>query len=196
MKIVKLRDVKRALKGTKIRKTHILDTRKPPDVKLKLYMAQLFSDLKHFFEDKRKRSIKSQTDIEKSSIEIQTDRDEVRETAPTNRKIIEHFPQLLRKNAEILLSKMGKVMSWNSENRIIYKGKIIPDSNIRELCDYLLRRRSEKFRPKYFGTLKTDLSKLDIGYLCPQKLHEHNTRYKRRRIDDDDDDDDELLESD
>jgi hypothetical protein len=178
MKIVKLKGVTRQLKGFKKPKRHILDSRKPDEVKLKLHMAQLFTDLKHYYDEKRKKSTKSQTDIEKSSIETQADMDQVLEPIINIKaKILEFFTTPnLKSKAESLMEKMSTVMSWNKDYEIIHKGKLIKKSDIRELIDYLIRRKTTRHAPFYYYTLEEDLSKLEIGDLCVSKVVAKSTR--------------------
>jgi hypothetical protein len=182
MKIVKLKGLTKQLGGIKKPKKSVLDSRKPDDVKIKLYMAQLFHDLKHYYGAKGKRSIKSQTttekssgqtqtDIEKSSMETQADlEEEFVDTIDHDLEIIESFPTKLREKAKATMEKIGKQISWNVSKEIIHKGKVIPKSDIHDLVDYLIRRKTTKSEPAYFSTIEDALDKADIGKLCVAKF--------------------------
>jgi hypothetical protein len=182
MKIVKLKGITQQLDGHKKTKKSVLDSRKPDDVKIKLYMAQLFHDLKHYYGAKGKRSIKSQTttttssgetqtEAEKSSIETQADmEEEFEDTVDFNSEIITSFPEKLQPKARMLLEKIGKVISWNAAKEIIHKGRVIPKSNIQDLSDYLIRRKSTKYEPEYFSKIEDSLNKAGIGDLCVAKF--------------------------
>jgi hypothetical protein len=178
MKIVRLRDVTESLSGTSKRKIHILDSDEPQDVKLKLYMGQLYHDLKHFFDEKKKKHISLQTEPEQKSSLVQTEDDYVE---PSDQFIIEFFKTpALQGKAEKLLEKMKKVISWNSKGQIIHKGGTIQKSDIKDLTDYIIRRESEKSKPFYFDTLKKDLDKAEIGGLYRKKAHSHELRGRTR----------------
>jgi hypothetical protein len=197
MKIVKLEDVTKSLSGTPKSKENILDSNKPLDVKLKLHMGALYSILKHFYDEKKKskftQSVEVSTETEKGipkEMEIQTEEDDadtiVNEPISVDRAIINSFKShKLQENASELLDKLGTIMSWNAKREIIYKGGVIPKSDIRELVDYLVRRQTTKYRPFYFTTIENDLKKLEIEDLCAKKqqhgplLRSHTYRKSR-----------------
>lgn len=70
---------------------------------------------------------------------------------PTNldQAVLDNVQQSQRKKAELLLNhlKKSKIVRWDEQGQISYRGKPIPHSNIIDLMEDTMRLRARKSRP-------------------------------------------------
>ena len=63
--------------------------------------------------------------------------------SPLEKEVLDSAPQVLKKQAQLLMDrvKQDPSMSWNSKGELIVEGKAIPNSNIVDLVNDMLRKR-------------------------------------------------------
>ena len=65
-------------------------------------------------------------------------------------EIIDSVPQCFRNKAALLVKKwkQGGVLGWNEKGNLIYKGELIPGTNIIDIVNDVVRNRAKNPKPK------------------------------------------------
>ena len=78
------------------------------------------------------------------------------ETNELDGKIIKSVGTNMKKKAELLLDhlKKSKVVKWNAQGQVSYRGREIPNSNIIDLVSDTMRRQTRKHHPQAAGMVE------------------------------------------
>ena len=77
----------------------------------------------------------------------------VADTKDVDAKVIESVGKNMKKKAGLLLDhlKKSKVLKWNAQGQVAYRGREVPHSNIVDLVSETMRMRSRKHHPQPAG---------------------------------------------
>lgn len=94
---------------------------------------------------------------------------------PIEEDILLSVPTSMRGKAERLLNKIKTKsdMGWNDRGELIFKGKVIEDTNVVDLVNDVLRRRKH-FEPRGWQVFSTGLRESNV----PQDLIGHKQRWQ------------------
>ena len=181
------------------KKVSILDSNKPDDVKIKLYMGEIYSILKHYFENEknniydteisfstpkmRRRKITFSTPLDSSAYKsLDSSIDSSRyslsaykslDSSVDRYKDINFLTRGLIGKAKVrcveMYKKLGEILDWNENREIIFNNSVIPNSDIRDVVDYLARRRKLSSRPNYLNIIEESIKKSDVNDLIIEK---------------------------
>lgn len=79
------------------------------------------------------------------------------------KEVMDSVPSSLKKNAQLLLERLkrDKDITWNERGEIIYRGRLINQSNLTDLVNDVLRRRKSMPDPVGWQTFATALSAMN-----------------------------------
>ena len=190
-------DSKRIVDSKVKKKVSILDSNKPDDVKIKLYMGEIYSILKHYFENEknniydteisfstpkmRRRKITFSTPLDSSAYKsLDSSIDSSRYSLSAYKSLdsdrykdINFLTRGLIGKAKVrcveMYKKLGEILDWNENREIIFNNNLIPNSDIRDVVDYLARRRKLSSRPNYLNIIEESIKKSDVNDLIIEK---------------------------
>ena len=72
---------------------------------------------------------------------------------PIEREVLNSVPKTMRKKAELLVNRMknSPTMRWTKKGELVYKGQVVPNTNVADLVNDALRRRKH-FEPQGWQT--------------------------------------------
>ena len=79
----------------------------------------------------------------------------------TDKQIINSVPKTEQNRAKILIQKLNyhsEIISWNDNGQLVSEGSIIPNSNIVDLVNDVMRKR-KGFNPEHSNTFAKALAK-------------------------------------
>ena len=82
----------------------------------------------------------------------------------TDKQIIDSVPKTMQNRANLLIQKLkdhSDVISWNENGQLVLEGSIIPNSNIVDLVNDVMRKR-KGFNPEHSNTLAKALAKINV----------------------------------
>ena len=82
----------------------------------------------------------------------------------TDKQIIDSVPKTMRNRAKLLIQKLkdhSDVISWNDNGQSTLEGSIIPNSNIVDLVNDIMRKR-KGFNPDHSNTFAKALTKINV----------------------------------
>ena len=82
----------------------------------------------------------------------------------TDKQIIDSVPKTMQNRAKLLLQKLrdhSDVIRWNDNGQLVLKGSIVPNSNIVDLVNDVMRKR-KGFNPKHSNTFAKVLAKINV----------------------------------
>ena len=80
----------------------------------------------------------------------------------TDKQMIDSVPKTMQNRAKLLIQQLkdhSDVISWNDNGQLVLEGFIIPNSNIVDLVDDVMRKR-KGFNPEHSNTFAKALAKL------------------------------------
>ena len=101
----------------------------------------------------------------------------------TDKQIIDSVPKTKQNRAKLLIQKLkdhSDVISWNDHGQLVLEGSIVPNSNIVDLVNDVMRKR-KGFNPEHSNTFAKALAKINVpeDYLRnPDRID--STRWYRR----------------
>lgn len=90
--------------------------------------------------------------------------------------VLKSVPSKYREKAALLMDKIRRrsdVMGWDSDGRLVYKGKTVPHTNIEDLVNDVMRKRRQ-FEPVGWETFASGLKEMNV----PTDLIGHKERAK------------------
>ena len=77
------------------------------------------------------------------------------ETRKLDARVIENVGKNMKKKADLLLNHLNrsKVLNWNAQGHVSYRGRSIPNSNIIDLMSDTMRQKSRKSHPQPTGLM-------------------------------------------
>ena len=82
----------------------------------------------------------------------------------TDRQIIDSVPKTMQNRAKLLIQTLkdhSDVISWNDNGQLVLEGSIIPNSNIVDLVNDVMRKR-KGFNPEHSNTFAKALTKINV----------------------------------
>ena len=82
----------------------------------------------------------------------------------TDKQIIHSVPKTMQNHAKLLIQKLkdhSDVISWNDNGQLVLDGSAIPNSNILDLVNYVMRKR-KGFNPEHSSTFAKALTKINV----------------------------------
>ena len=82
----------------------------------------------------------------------------------TDKQIIDSVPKTMQNLAKLLIQKLkdhSDVISWNDNGQLVLEGSIVPNSNIVDLVNDVMRKR-KGFNPEHSNTFAKALSKINV----------------------------------
>ena len=82
----------------------------------------------------------------------------------TDKHIIDSVPKTMQNRAKLLVAKLkdhSDVISWNDNGQLVLEGSIIPNSNIVDLVNDVMRKR-KVFNPEHSNTFAKALAKINV----------------------------------
>ena len=87
-----------------------------------------------------------------------------RQLSATDKQIIYSVPKTMQNCAKLLIQKLkdhSDVISWNDNGQLVLDDSIIPNSNIVDLVNEVMRKR-KGFNPEYSSTFAKALAKINV----------------------------------
>ena len=82
----------------------------------------------------------------------------------TDKQIIDSVPKTMQNRAKLLIQKLkdhSDVISWNDNGQLVLEGSIVPNSNIVDLVNDVMRKR-KGFNPEHSNTFSKALAKINV----------------------------------
>ena len=82
----------------------------------------------------------------------------------TDKQIIDSVPKTMQNRAKLLIQKLkdhSDVISWNDHGQLVLEGSIVPNSNIIDLVNDVMRKRKD-FNPEHSNTFAKALAKINV----------------------------------
>ena len=82
----------------------------------------------------------------------------------TDKQIINSVPKTMQNRAKLLIQKLkdhSDVISWNDNGQLVLEGSIVPNSNIVDLVNDVMRKR-KGFNPEHSNTFAKALAKINV----------------------------------
>ena len=101
----------------------------------------------------------------------------------TDKQIIDSVLKTMQNRAKLLIQKLkhhSDVISWNDNGQLVLKGSIVPNSNIVNLVNDIMRKR-KGFNPEHSNTFAKALAKINVpeDYLRNPDRIDSIRRYRR-----------------
>ena len=128
----------------------------PEDTKATMYAQQL----------QRVNQLKNQAvRPEPSPVQTMTlESDTSEQLSATDKQIIESVPKTMQNRATLLIQKLkdhSDVISWNDNGQLVLDGSTIPNPNIVDLVNAVMRKR-KGFNPEHSSTFAKALAKINV----------------------------------
>ena len=136
----------------------------PEDTKATMYAQQL---------QKRVNQLKNQVfRPETSPVQMIThteqtmtsESDTPEQLSATDKQIIDSVPKTMQNRAKLLIKKLkdhSDAISWNDNGQLVLEGSIVPNSNIADLVNDVMRKR-KGFNPEHSNTFAKALAKINV----------------------------------
>ena len=82
----------------------------------------------------------------------------------TDKEIIDSVPKTMQNRAKLLIQKLKDhldIISWNDNGQLVLEGSIVPNSNIVDLVNDVMRKRKD-FNPEHSNTFAKALAKINV----------------------------------
>ena len=144
----------------------------PEDTKATMYAQQL----------QRMNQLKNQVVIpEPSPVQMITPKEQTmtsesdsvtpsQQLSATDKQIIDSVPKTMQNRAKLLIQELkdhSDVISWNDNGQLVSDGSTIPNSNIVDLVNDVMRKR-KGFNPEHSSTFAKALAKINVPGLCKE----------------------------
>ena len=83
----------------------------------------------------------------------------------TDKQIINSVPKTMQNRAKLLIQKLkdhSDIISWNDNGQLVLEGSIVPNSNIVDLVNDVMRKR-KGFNPEHSNTFAKALAKIYVS---------------------------------
>ena len=82
----------------------------------------------------------------------------------TDKQIIDSVPKTMQNRAKLLIQKLkdhSDIISWNYNGQLVLEGSIVPNANIVNLVNDVMRKR-KGFNPEHSNTFANALAKINV----------------------------------
>ena len=141
-----------------------------PDEKVKLYNQVLQRYIN--YHDQRQTAAQAPVQVSLTSQDTSSS-PEVADSI--ERETLESVPPRMKKKAQLLINriKAHPQMKWSDRGELVYKDEVMPNTNVADLVNDVLRRRKH-FEPHGWQTFAHALKEMNV----PQDLIGHQERWK------------------
>ena len=135
----------------------------PEDTKATMYAQQLqkVNQLKNYAVRPEPSPIQMITHTEQTmTLELDTSE----QLSATDKQIIYSVPKTMQNRTKFLIQKLkdhSGIISWNDNGQLVFEGSIIPNSNIADLVNDVMRKR-KGFNPEHSSTFAKALAKINV----------------------------------
>ena len=96
--------------------------------------------------------------------------DTFEQLSASDKQIIDSIPKTMQNRSwsKLLIQKLknhSDVISWNDNGQLVFDGSIIPNSNIVDLVNDVMRKR-KGFNPEHSNTFAKALAKINVPEDC------------------------------
>ena len=135
----------------------------PQDAKATMYLQQLqrVKQLKNQVVRPEPSPVQMITHTEQTMI---SESDTSEHLSATDKQIIDSVPKTMQNRAKLLIQKLkdhSDVISWNDNRQLVLDGSAIPNSNIVDLINDVMRKR-KGFNPEHSNTFAKALAKINV----------------------------------
>ena len=91
--------------------------------------------------------------------------DTSQQLSATDKQIIDSVPKTMQNHAKLLIQKLkdhSDIISWNDNVQLVLYGSTIPNSNIVDLVNEVMRKRKD-FNPEHSSTFAKALTKINVS---------------------------------
>ena len=82
----------------------------------------------------------------------------------TDKQIIDSVPKTMQNHAKLLIQKLkdqSDIISWNDNGQLVLEGSIVPNSNIVDVVNDIMRKR-KGFNPEHSNTFAKAFAKINV----------------------------------
>ena len=104
----------------------------------------------------------------------------------TDKEIIDSVPKTMQNRAKLLIQKMknhSDVISWNDNGQLVLDVSTIPNSNIVDLVNVVIRKR-KCFNPEHSSTFAKALAKINVPEDYVRNPYRIDSKHWYRRLQD------------
>ena len=135
----------------------------PEDTKATMYARQLqrVKQLKNQVVRPEPSPVQMITHTEQT---MTSESDTSEQLSATDKQIIDSVPKTMQNRAKLLIQKLkdhSDVISWNDNGQLVLDGSTIPNSNIVDLVNDVMRKR-KGFNPEHSNTFTKALTKINV----------------------------------
>ena len=138
----------------------------PEDTKASMYAQQLqrVNQLKNQVFRPESSPVQMVTDTEQTMTSESDSLTPSQQLSATDKQIIDSVPKTMRNRAKLLIQKLkdhSDVISLNDNGQLVLEGSIIPNSNVVDLVNDVMRKR-KGFNPEHSITFAKALAKINV----------------------------------
>ena len=135
----------------------------PEDTKTTMYAQQLqrVNQLKNQVVRPEPSPVQMITHTEQT---MTSELDTSEQLSATDKQIIDSVPKTMQNRAKLLIQKLkdhSDVISWNDNEQLVIYGSTMPNSNIVDLVNDVMRKR-KGFNPEHSSTFAKALAKINV----------------------------------
>ena len=135
----------------------------PADIKATMYAQQLqrVNQLKNQVFRPEPSPVQMLTYTEQT---MTLESDTSQQLSATDKQIIDSVPKTMQYRAKLLIQKLkdhSDIISWNDNGQLVLEGSVVPNSNIVDLVNDVMRKR-KGFNPEHSNTFAKALTKINI----------------------------------
>ena len=112
--------------------------------------------------------------------------DTSQQLSATDKQIIDSVPKTMQNRVKLLIQKLkdhSDVSSWNDNGQLVLDGSTIPNSNIVDLVNDIMRKR-KGFNPEHSSTFAKALAKINVPEDCVRNPDRIDSIRWHRRLQD------------
>ena len=116
------------------------------------------------YAQKRQRVIQLITHTERTMTSESDSATPSQQLSATDQQIIDSVPKTMQNPAELLIQKLkdhSDIISWNDYGQLVLEGSIVPNSNIIDLVNDVMRKK-KGFNPEHSSTFAKALAKINV----------------------------------
>ena len=138
----------------------------PEDTKATMYAQQLqrVNQLKNQVFRPEPSPVQMITQTERTMTSESDSASPSQQLTATDKQIIDSVPKTVQNHAKLLIQKLkdhSDIISWSDNGQLVLEGSIVPNSNIVDLVNDVMRKR-KGFNPEHSNTFAKALAKINV----------------------------------
>ena len=138
----------------------------PEDTKATMYAQQLqrVNQLKNQVFRPEPSPVQMLTQMERTMTSESDSATPSQQLNATDKQIIDSVPETMQNCAKLLIQKLkdhSDIISWNHNGQLVLDGSVIPNSNIVDLVNDIMRKK-KGFNPEHSNTFAKALAKMNV----------------------------------